>query len=205
MSFKSYVIGIAILILTMAVIINGINVFYGDSPNYSDFCSDARFPAKVLGNDTVCPTVCVELYEVDEETNRCILNNCGSGCGADGVTSFETLKQCEIILSGQTCYDAYEQAQENYSKDLFFITLALGVFIIVIGTLVFGLESVGAGLMAGGVGIILWGITGFWRFADDWLRFILSLIGLVVLIWLAYYFNSKVSGKPLFKKKRKKK
>jgi len=45
--------------------------------------------------------------------------------------------------------------------------------------------------MAGGVGIILWGVSGFWSFAQDWLKLILSLAGLVALIWLAYYFNRK--------------
>ena len=42
------------------------------------------------------------------------------------------------------------------------------------------------------------GTDGFWRFADDWLKFLLSLVGLVVLIWLAYYFNKKFEKKKSF-------
>jgi len=79
------------------------------------------------------------------------------------------------------------------------ITLPLGIAIIILGTLIFSLESVGAGLMGGGVGLILWGVTGFWEFAEDWLKFLLSLVGLIILIALAYYFNRK-----LIKKRRKK-
>tara|TARA_Y100000294_G_C8508545_1_gene317738 strand:- start:113 stop:313 length:201 start_codon:yes stop_codon:yes gene_type:complete len=45
--------------------------------------------------------------------------------------------------------------------------------------------------MGGGVGIILYGVGAFWRFADDWLKFILSLIGLIAVIILSYWFNSK--------------
>tara|TARA_Y100000034_G_C6749373_1_gene332976 strand:+ start:263 stop:556 length:294 start_codon:yes stop_codon:yes gene_type:complete len=85
----------------------------------------------------------------------------------------------------------HESAQEKYSKNLFLIALPLGIVIIALGAFVFGLESVGAGLMGGGVGIILYGVGAFWRFADDWLKFILSLIGLVAVIGLAYWFNSK--------------
>ena len=75
------------------------------------------------------------------------------------------------------------------------ITLPLGILIIILGTLLFKLESVGAGLMGGGVGIILWGVSRFWIFAENFLKFILSLAGLGVLIWLAYYFNKKVNKK----------
>ncbi len=205
MSLKNYVIGIAILILTIAVAVNGINLFYGDNPEYNDFCSSDRYPRAIDGNESVCPAVCVEMWEINPEIQTCEFNECGSGCGPDGVNTFETQAQCEIVLSGETCFDAYEQAREDYSRNLFFITLILGLVIIAIGALVFGLESVGAGLMAGGVGVILWGIGEFWKYADDWLKFVLSLLGLAALIWLAYYFNEMFSLDKKGKKKVKKK
>lgn len=210
MSLKNYVLGIAVLILTIAVAVNGINLFYGDSPDYSDFCGSQRPIYLDKGepsadNETVCPAVCVEMWEINSEGNECVFDECGSGCGPDGVNTFETQKQCEIALSGESCQEAYDDAREDYSKNLFLITLILGIIIMVVGALVFGLESVGAGLMGGGVGIILWGIMEFWRFANDWLKFILSLIGLAVIILLAYYFNSKLSGKPFLKNMGKRK
>ncbi len=200
MSLKNYVIGIAILILTIAVVIYGVNLVY-DAPEYGDFCG-GHSVLKPSDNDIICPAVCVELWELDAESGECVFNECGSGCGADGVTRFETKKQCEIVLGGDTCQSAYEEARENYSRNVFLIALPLGVLIIILGALAFGLESVGAGLMGGGVGVILWGIGGFWRFAEDWLKFFLSLIGLVVLIWLAYYFNEKLGKRS--KRRRKK-
>ena len=80
-------------------------------------------------------------------------------------------------------------------KKTLLLIIAIGIIIIAVGAIVFGLESVGAGLMGGGLGVILWGTGSFWGFADNWLKFILSLVGLIVLIWLAYYFNKKFSGK----------
>ena len=78
--------------------------------------------------------------------------------------------------------------------------MPLGILVIVLGAVIFGLEAVGAGLMGGGVGIILYGVGGFWRFADDWLKFSISLLGLIILIWFSYRFNGK--GFKWQKKKR---
>jgi len=133
------------------------------------------------------------LYEI--QNGECVLNECGSGCGENGVNTFGDLSQCEIALTGKNCYDVYDNAMESYSRNVFLIALPLGVLIIATGALIFGLETVGAGLMAGGVGVILWGVMGFWRFADEWLKFILSLVGLMALIWLAYYFNKRFEKK----------
>ena len=192
MTLKNVVIGIAIMILTISVVIYGVYTFYS-GPEYEDFCSDFGRPVPVEGDSVVCPAVCVPLYEI--QNGECVFNDCGSGCGPDGLNSFRELSQCEVALTGNNCYDVYEEAREGYSRNIFLIALPIGIAIVALGALVFGLEAVGAGLMAGGVGIILWGVGGFWRFAQDWLKFILSLAGLVILIWLAYYFNKKFNKK----------
>lgn len=197
MSLKNVVIGIAIIILTISVVVYGVNTFYS-GPEYSDFCPDYRAVSFDLSGGKVCPEVCVGLYEI--QSSACTFNECGSGCGADGVITFETKELCELGLQGKTCYDVYDDARETYSRNIFIIALPIGIAIIAVGAIIFGLEAVGAGLMGGGVGIVLWGVGGFWRFAQDWLKFLLSLAGLVVLIWLAYYFNKRLE-----KKKRKKK
>ena len=187
MNLKNFVIGIAILILTITVVIQGVNTFY-DGPEYSDFCPDAKAPYNFNEKgDRICPAVCIEMYEIVNGT--CTFNECGSGCGVDGITSFETEALCNLALEGKNCYVLYDDAQEAYSRNIFLIALPIGIAIIALGALIFGLEAVGAGLMGGGVGIILWSVGGFWRFADDWLKFVLSLVGLIVVIWLAYYFN----------------
>ena len=201
MSLKNIVMGIAIMILTISVVVQGVSIFY-DNPEYEDFCSDSgRIPLD-KSEGTVCLTVCRELYEI--QGDKCVFNSCGSGCGADGVNTFRELSQCEAALTERGCYDVFDDAMERYSKNVFLIALPLGIAIIAVGALIFGLETVGAGLMAGGVGVILWGVMGFWGFADEWLKFVFSLVGLVALIWLAYYFNERFEkGKSKLKKKRR--
>lgn len=95
---------------------------------------------------------------------------------------------CDIDYS---CRQDYEADREKYSRNIFMIAVPLGILVIVLGAVIFGLEAVGAGLMGGGVGIVLYGVGGFWSFAEDWLKFALSLLGLVVIIWFAYRFNGK--------------
>lgn len=201
MDFKNLIIGIAIMILTISVVVYGVHTFY-PKPEYSDFCSDVgRYPYPVEGkNDVVCPTVCVEMWEISNK--ECVFNECGSGCGPDGLNSFETLAQCEVALSGKNCWTIYDEAMQNHSRNVFMIALPIGILIIALGALVFGLETVGAGVMAGGLGVVFWGVSGFWRFADEWIKFILSLIGLIVLILLAYYVNKKFHL-GFFRKKKK--
>ena len=159
MKVKNLVMGIAILILTISVAVYGISLVF-DEPEYGDYCPDSYrgVPVKESG-DEICPAVCIAMWEISE--GECIFNECCSGCGPDGIISFESLEQCEIVLGGKDCYDLYENAREKYSRNLFLITLPFGIVIIAVGALVFGLETVGAGLMAGGVGVILWGVAGF--------------------------------------------
>ena len=189
MNIKNLVIGIAIIILTALAIGYGIVMFY-DAPEYEDFCiEEIRVPTARVAVETVCPSVCIEMYDLEE--NECDFDECGSGCGADGITTFETLEECNTALFEKGCYDEYDLAREIYQRNIFLIALPIGIALIIVGIAVFGLEVVGAGLAGGGIIIILWGITGYWRYGSDLLKFSLSLIGLVAVIWLAYWFNKK--------------
>ena len=166
MSLKNYVMGIVIIILTISVVIYGVNLIY-QQPEYSDFCGEIRIP-KLVENQERC----------DEIGGNWAASPRFVEGGVEGY--------CD---SDFTCRKEYDDAREGYSRNIFLIAIPLGIAIIALGALAFGLEFVGAGIMGGGVGIVLWGVGGFWRFADDWLKFILSLVGLVVVIWLAHYVN----------------
>jgi hypothetical protein len=40
----------------------------------------------------ICPDVCVEMWQISQ--NECFFNECGSGCGPDNITTFETKEEC---------------------------------------------------------------------------------------------------------------
>ena len=182
MHIKNVIIALGIIILTISVGIYGVNTFY-DSPDYNDYCAEAEMNW-YINNSVQCEAVD------------------GKWSGYMGPKTVGSPDgYCDVAY---TCRMEYEADRETYSRNVFLIALPLGIIVVAVGALVFGLEAVGAGLMAGGVGIILWGVGGFWGFAEDWLKFVLSLLGLVVLVWLAYYFNKKFGkGFSSMKGKRK--
>ncbi len=179
MNLKNFVMGIAILVLTIFVAIYGIGTFYSE-PNYDDFCGQFK------------------TQEVIESSEQC------AGVGGSWV-AYENgeLKPVEINSNGWCdrdfeCRQEYETARETYSRNLFLMALPLGIILIAIGIFVFGLETVGAGLGGGGVGIVLWGVGSYWQYGSDLMKFLLSLIGLVIVIGFAYWFNKKDKKKKRF-------
>lgn len=171
MNVKNLVFGIVIFILTTSVGIYGINTFYQSAPEYDDYC----LPKQIMTEQDCISQNGTWNYYNQEPVKEGTING-----------------YCDVYSH---CQNLFEEAQKKYSRGAFFIALPLGIVVIAIGGLVFGLEFVGAGLMFGGVGIIIYGIVDYWRFADDWLKFILSAIGLVVVIALAYYLNKRISNK----------
>ena len=177
LNIKNIIFGIAIFILTMFVGIYGLSTLYGEAPEYGDYCPEN------LINQSVC----------ESEGGNWIENS-------DYVTdSRGEIKQ--IPVAGGYCQYDYtpcqkelENAEEKYFKKIFLTALPLGIAIILAGALIMSLESVSAGLMLGGVGMIVYGTGSYWRFTDDWLKFVLSLAGLVILIFAAYWFNKKEKG-----------
>lgn len=175
MHIKNVIIAVGIIILTISVAIYGIKTFY-PSPEYNDYCANQE-ENWYVNNSVQCEAV--------------------GGKWSDYMGPKEVNSPLGYCDTAYTCRMQYEADMEDYSRIVFLIALPLGIIIIAIGALVFGLESVGAGLMAGGVGIILWGVAGLWSFAENWIKFLLSLIALIALVWLAYFFNKKfgITGK----------
>ena len=176
MSAKNFILGIAIIIITITAINYGISTFYSE-PDYVDFCGEYK-TQEIIETQSQCETIggMWNSYE-----------NIPKPLGEPTVTGY-----CDRDF---TCRQEYETAREKYSKNIFFITFPIGILIIILGTLTFNLESVGAGLMGGGLGTIIYGITSYWQYSQNWLKFLFSIIALAILIWLAYYFNKKVGKK----------
>ncbi len=174
MKLRDIILGISIMILTIFVVVYGISLFY-PSPQYEDYC----LPVKT--------------QEIIDNEARCIeIGGQWTSYGSDKMGDIRGY--CDRDYS---CRKDYESARELRSKIIFFIALPLGILLLVLGGLFFGLEAVGAGLMGGGVGTILYGAGGYWRYSDDLLRFILSLLGLAAVIYLSYWFNNRGKRKKL--------
>ena len=182
MDLKNFFIGVAIFILTVSVGIYGINTFYGPEPKYENYCPSI-----------ITKEQCINVSGI-WINNTAIYDKAppmpGNAVPVDsGYCNYDYNR----------CQKTYNDARESYSKGVFFIALPLGIIVLAIGSIVFGIATVGGGLTAGGVGILIFGVVQFWEFAQDYIKFGLSLLGLIILIWLAYYINKKFS-KPEKKK-----
>lgn len=173
-SIKNLVLGIAIFILTISVGIYGISTLYGKAPQWNDYCPS-------ISNYDECV----------DKGYEWINNTYYDGRYPGKPIAVDATGYCEVQ---RKCQEPFDNAQEKYHRKVFLTALPLGIVVIALGAIVFGLESVGAGLMLGGVGIILYGVGGFWRFTEDWLKFVLSLVGLIIVIWITYFWNKKIQG-----------
>ena len=166
---KNIVIGIAIIILTIFVVIYGISTIY-PGPEYNKICPD---------------------YSTIDTQTECEAQGGAWIAGGKEIPVEEPMPvygSCDIMTK---CSEDFEKQNEKYARTLFLITLPLGIVILVIGAVLFGLEAVGAGLMGGGVGVIIYGAGSYWRYSGALLKFLLSLVGLIAVIYLAYWFNKK--------------
>lgn len=180
MNLKNIAIGIAIIILTSFVTIYGIALLYSQ-PEYEDYCNNTK-PVS---------------YETEQ---TCII----AGGKWNSIQPYETIPP-EKPVTGYCdtefyCRRDYDAAMKKHFKQVFYVALPIGVVVIIVGAVFFGLESVGAGLMGGGIVTLIYGAGGYWQYAENLLKFLLSLAGLIAIIYFAYWFNKRGEKKSKRKK-----
>lgn len=169
MDIKNIILGIAVMILTIFVTIYGMSVFY-PAPDYDDYCPEVQM-AKMITSEAEC------------------INADGKWNPYEEIrTPSDETGYCDISYY---CRQDYDDVREIRAKKIFYISVPLGILILIVGGFLFYLDPVGAGLMGGGVGTIIYGAGNYWEYGDDLFRFIISLLGLAAVIFLAYWFNKK--------------
>jgi hypothetical protein len=180
MKIKNLILGIAIMVLASFVAIYGIKTFYGDSPMYDDFCKNVVYPAYEINTSGQC----------DSLGGKWI--NFGNSEKFDPVTGRNSANgYCDLYAE---CSQEFNNASEKYSRNLFFIVIPVAVVMIAIGAVLFALEAVGAGIMAGGIITLIYGASSYWPRAGNMFRFVISLVGLVVVIFVGYWINKELAG-----------
>jgi preprotein translocase subunit SecG len=165
---RQIILSVSIAIVFALFIGYGISTFY-KSPKYEEFCPDELSVKsyttkvsceKVGGYWTESTYVCPP-----DETKPCEPGYCN--------TQF-------------TCSKNYDAKIAIYDQNVFIICLILGLCAIIIGGIFLSVESVGSGLMGGGVLTVVYGTIRYWGHAPDVLRFTILGIVLFVLIWMGY-------------------
>ncbi|MFA6022906.1 MAG: hypothetical protein WC781_02340 [Candidatus Pacearchaeota archaeon] len=185
MKIKNLVIGLAIMILASFVAIYGIKTFYAEEPQYDTYCGNVTYPG----------------YEINT-SEQCMAfgGKWNSNEGIYGKYPSTPSGYCDLTYN---CQKQFEEAQKSYSKNLFIITVPVGVVLIAIGGALFALEAVGVGIMLGGIVTLIYGASSYWPSANNAFKFGISLAGLIIIIILAYWLNQREFFTNLFKKEKK--
>ena len=183
---KQVLLAIGIAIIFSLFVGYGISTFY-KIPKYEDFCMGKDFPRPYfeMGKESVCEnTNCTYIPPGKDLTNNCnekkgeILANYDSkGC----IESY----YCEM------CNKNYNDKMELYNRNVFIITLIIGLSAIITGGVVLNLASVSSGIMGGGILTVIYGTIRYWGQMPDLVRFIELGIVLAALIWIGYKKLSK--------------
>jgi hypothetical protein len=178
MSMKNVVMGIGIFVIYMLAMGYGIQAFY-PQPEYDDYCDfrGARIPEKIAADpecnfpeglrakEEACWAVKGE-FRYDYDDNGCVI---GGYCD-----------ECRI---------AYDEANGDYGQKVFIIALIIGVLTFVVGYSILSVEPVGSALLASGIGAVFYGSIRNWQNLSNIWRFLLLLIALSLLIWIAMRLN----------------
>ena len=148
-----------------------------DEPEYDKFCNQSYYyPEKIVN--------CSFNSELQKQMTDCY--------NQKGTPQYEyDANGCEKSLTCDFCGLQYEEANRNYSKNLFLISLIVGIIVIAVSVILIKVSAVSGGLMLGSLFFIIYGTTGYWQFMEDVLRFVILGLTLFILIWLAYYLARK--------------
>jgi uncharacterized membrane protein len=188
MKVKNWLLGISIAIIFFMFCVYGTKLIY-DSPERDDFCNVSYYyPEKISGEG------CDISSEIQIAVNECYDN--------DGIPRYEYNDDgCIKSITCDFCNNEFDKANSVYTKNLFLISLIIGVIAIIISVLIIQISSVSGGLMLGSLFFMIYGTAGYWRYMEDLFRFIILGAVLAVLVWLAYWLAKK--NKKFVRKKRR--
>ncbi len=168
----AFVLGIAVL---FAILIGlGIDAFY-TSPKYETFCKTPTGPYAY-------PDKVVSVQNCSLNYSR--YNDMISECNTKG--GFIDYKYddwgCSIPDKCNMCGKEFNDAQNIYNRNVFYIAFTIGIIAIIAGLII--TEILGAGLMFGGILTSIYGIMRYFSELGKIARFLVVLLGFLILVFV---------------------
>ena len=110
------------------------------------------------------------------ETGQNVTFNCQT------IEQLERAGYCDLYYY---CSQEFQDVLEKHNRNVFIIAVIFGIIALITG-IVLKITSVSSGLMGGGILTIIYGIIRYWSGLQNYGRFTVMAIALVVLIWLGY-------------------
>jgi hypothetical protein len=196
MGFKQVMLGLGVGILAALFIGFFIEAVHS-APKYEDFCKNNYYDyPKMMNPNNTCDFV----YDTTLR-NACMNDN--------GMMREEyDAKGCITKETCDYCQRDFQNAEEKYNRNLFYITAPIGLLLIILGLyLPISVDAITGGILLGGILTLLQVTTRVFGNLGKWPRVILLGLELAIIIWIGI---KKLTGNrdeddPKVKPKRKKK
>jgi hypothetical protein len=79
----------------------------------------------------------------------------------------------------------YDAAARDFARVVVMVATPLCIAAIFVGAYI-ATNSIGTGLIIRGIFAVAWGCWGYWRYLDDWIRFVSLFVGFAIPIFVGY-------------------
>ncbi len=173
-TLKSIALALSIIIVLNAFINIGVKTFY-PAPEFEDFCSVVE--NKQYKTQESCEAVggkwIISIHD-----------------GLEARTIAPPPKPVndftEYCDSSFSCRAEFQDARELYDRNVFIILVIAGLLSLGIGYRLSTSEAVSSGFVFGGVISFIIGVLRYWSNMNDYSRFIILGVVLIILIWIGY-------------------
>ena len=169
--FKLVAMTIIIAILSSLFIGLLVDAFY-EAPKYEDFCK-SRGKSEPYPLGAPAKENC-NITRNDEE-NECFDNG--------GNPIYDYKSGCPAYQECDFCHKLFEEANNKYNRNIFFIVAPLGLIMIIYGVY-FGVGFIGSGFMFGGIMSVAYGTIRYFSGMSKFMRVLVIFIELVIVVWL---------------------
>lgn len=172
-TIKVAALALSIIIVLNAFINIGVKTFY-PGPEFEDFCGlvenkqhDTQNSCEEAGGKWITAiNVGLERRAV-----------------APKLIGEDFTEYCDVTF---TCRGELQDARELYDRNVFIILIVAGLLSLGIGYGISSSEAVSSGLVFGGVLSFIIGTLRYWSNMNDYSRFIILGLVLIILIWIGY-------------------
>ena len=141
-------------------------------PNYNDYC-----PVQPMVTPTDAST-CDAGGGIWTETGPVPAND-----GTDMTVPAAPAGYCDMYAKCQVPYQAVTDQHALYA---FVLMVGLGIIALIAGFMPIGSSIVSSGLSYGGVVALIIGSAEYWGTAGNWLRLLISTVGLIALLYIGW-------------------
>ena len=96
-----------------------------------------------------------------------------------------TTKKIELEKEKSQLNKEFKEHKKRFQTHLFLVSAPVGIAAIIVGSVIV-VQSIGTGLIFGGIFALLNGYCWYWSELQDWMRFLSLLVAFIILIFIGY-------------------